>query len=556
MKRWCVLALAATGCDGHEPPSGPTEVDVTRYELSIDLEAQTVVGVLTATALRDGNCFELAEASGTLGEVTVNGRRAAIERAPASAAVVTLCGQGVFAGSEVRIGYATSLTEETLGASQVGFSHQSTGNGEFYYLLNWVEQCGRFGPCQPEPHRFATYRFTVHHPETMTVLCPGELATDLTQTTCAFDYDGGPLYSSIGVIAYDRWETRALGTWNGIEVTGYERPNGRVLDAIDPDYFAGFMTWMEATFGPYPYGNTLRIAVAPTYWAGFEHPGNIVLDDALVPAIGSPDQAIHTLLHEIVHQWAGDQTTLASTYDFVWKEAMAEYLAYVYEDQTDQALAQATRASWKTYANGAAYFPVPGEHPALFDYYGDVYGPGPMVLFRQLEGLSSRDAVIEALQTVLGAPRALAVGDVVAALEQSTGLDLEAYANAWIYGTGAPAWPRVALTGAPAENDTYRVTATVVNPPPNLMGCRFHVALRGQDAAEVLQVPVDLWGEGEPRTTWETTIAAPAFTVTSLELDPLRECLIFPDTAPLAKTTRPRGWSPWITELGLSARSQ
>ena len=82
----------------------------------------------------------------------------------------------------------------------------------------------------------------------------------------------------------------------------------------------------------------------------------------------------------------------------------------------------------KAASAGANFFPVPGEKPALFDYYGDAYGPGPMVLFRQLEVLTSRDQVLAALKSVLGHQHALSVDDLVAALAQNTGLDLTAFA--------------------------------------------------------------------------------------------------------------------------------
>ena len=93
--------------------------------------------------------------------------------------------------------------------------------------------------------------------------------------------------------------------------------------------------------------------------------------------------------------WAGDQTTLADTYDFVWKESMAEYLAFAYEDMSEPTVGAAHRGVLEgASATARVFFPVPGDKPALFDYYGDVYGPGPMVLFRQLEVLTSREQVL------------------------------------------------------------------------------------------------------------------------------------------------------------------
>ena len=314
---------------------------------------------------------------------------------------------------------------------------------------------------------------------------------------------------------------------------------------IDAAYHGGFVAWMESTFGPYPYGSELRILSAPTYWSGFEHPGNIVLDDQL--GMGSSAYAnpvAHVLDHEIAHQWAGDQTTIASTYDFVWKEAMAEYLAFVYEDMADRPSAAATANAWKAFSVGAAYFPVPGEEPELFDYYGDVYGPGPMILFRQLEVMSSREQVIAALQAVLGTQRALSVDDLLAALEASTGLDLDAYAAAWLRGTGAPEWPTVALSFMIGNATDFLRVQQVAG---GARRCKFHVALRGANAGEELLVAVDTNANLDQTISIQPQVTFP---VTTIELDPLDECIVFPaamTAAPSVVHERPRLWVPWVS---------
>jgi len=298
----------------------------------------------------------------------------------------------------------------------------------------------------------------------------------------------------------------------------------------------------EQNFGPYPFGSDLRILTAPTYWSGFEHPGNIILDDALarIPQPPYLHNVQHILDHEIAHQWAGDQTTLADTYDFVWKESMAEYLAFAYEAQQEPAAGAATASYWKRASAGAAYFPVPGEKPALFDYYGDVYGPGPMILFRQLEVLTSRAQVIAAIASVLGQAHAISVDDVVAALQAKTGLDLTAYAAAWIHGTGAPEWPVVDSTfTAGATTSSLHVTQV----KGTARRCKFHMGLRGAQPGELALVEVDTFHGGLDQTL---TFPTPAFTVVATDIDPSFECLVYAGT--LARQVP----QPWLTERALA----
>ncbi|MGE3547130.1 MAG: M1 family aminopeptidase, partial [Kofleriaceae bacterium] len=373
-----------------------------------------------------------------------------------------------------------------------------------------------------------------------------------TETQCVFDQPGGPTYSTFGVAAYPTtaWVAIDKGMWGSVHATLYDRPGTGIDTLTDPARHAGFMTWMESQFGPYPYGTELRVLTAPTYWSGFEHPGNIVIDDRLAKGMSTTylHRVQHTLDHEIAHMWAGDQTTLADTYDFVWKEAMAEYLSFVYEAMVEPAAAFSTLGVWRLSATGVEYHPVPAERPPLFDYYGDCYGPGPMILFRQIEVLSSRDQVLAGLKTLLGSPRAISVTDVIDALEASTGLELTGYAAAWLEGTGAPEWPTFNTQFMRDVPQAGTSTLAIEQTKGQSRRCKFHVALRGANAEDRVLVEVDTF-HGD--VTQQIELPTPSFEVTATEIDPDRECLAFPGT--LARTQR---MHPWLSERGRAALRQ
>lgn len=537
--RRALLVCALIGCGGgsDDPgPQGDATASVTSYDYAFDIATRAAHAKVTAVLETAGNCITLNMRSDTSpANIVVDGKPAAAGTSPADNQLIACSESGHEAGETMTIDIDVVVPMATLGASQVGFSTRNDAQGNpFHYLVSWVGGCERFGPCDARPSAFARYTFTVTHPADLDVRCSGEITeVSATETRCAFDQDGGPTYSTFGLAAYGAWTQTDQGTWGSAKVTLYDRAQTQIGAAIDPAYHDGFVKFMESTFGPYPYGSELRVLTAPTYWSGFEHPGNIVLDDVLALA-ASPylHPVAHVLDHEIAHQWAGDQTTLADTYDFVWKEAMAEYLAYVYEDMVDPPAALATAAYWKASAVGSRYHPVPLEKPALFDYYGDVYGPGPMILFRQLEALSSRAQVLAALASVLGSPRALSVDELVAALAAKTGLDLAGYADAWIEGTGAPQWPRATVSFNPPS--TLRVIVTAGTPKR----CKFSVALTDGGANRMI-VPVDTFRNGLDQTITVT----PGFTVAQTVLDPLHECLVLPQ----AFIETPRAWHPWIS---------
>jgi aminopeptidase N len=172
---------------------------------------------------------------------------------------------------------------------------------------------------------------------------------------------------------------------------------------------------------------------------------------------------MHVLMHEIIHQWAGDRSTLATTQDFAWKEATAEYLAYVFEDeQRPPAEAASSLEYWDLISLQAAWHVRPTDMPApaAHEFYGDVYGPGPMLLYVQLEALLGRDAVLAGIAAFLDQPGARSVDDLRLALEAESGADLAAYFDAWVVGSGAPTYPSFTAIGVPDGNGTLSVGVT------------------------------------------------------------------------------------------------
>jgi aminopeptidase N len=521
MRRLALLAVVAACGGGDDPPTGTLTAHVTHYDYAFDIETRVAHAEVTLAVDAAGDCIRLPMRAELSAPATLDGDEASATPLADDPDTIEFCGTGWNAGDTIVLATDVTFPLAVLGPSQVGYSITTDSDGnKLYYLVSWVNGCDRFGPCDNRPDQFATYRFTVTHPDTYKARCPGTITeVSPTQTICDFELDGGPTYSTFGVAAYPAWQQIDKGTWGSVKVTLYDRASTGEDAAIDPTYHDGFVTWMESTFGPYPFGDELRVLTAPTYWGGFEHPGNIVLADTLAKGPSSYfSETAHTLDHEITHMWAGNQTTLAGTYDFVWKESMAEYLPYVWEDMQDPAYGTQTAAAWKSFSDGARYFPVPLDSPELFSYYSDVYGPGPMILFRQLEVLTSRAQVLAALESVLGTAHSLSVDELLAALETSTGLDLEAYADAWVRGNGAPVWPKYNVT---YTSGSLQLVQT--NKGPNPMGCKFHVALRGAGVGEEQLVEVNTFANGVDQTIDVT----PAFTVTDVVLDPLNECLVY-----------------------------
>lgn len=506
------------GTGGSAAPTGPITGRVKRYEYAFDLATRHAKSQLQIdVAAPGGDCFQTGSELATVTNATWNG-------APAKSAAVTskkldACGEGVAAGKALVIGGEVDVPLKKFFGLDVGFStKKDKAGGDFTYLLSWVGGCDRFGPCDDDPSRLASFHFDITHPAGAVVLCPGTLTPGDTVTSCDLSGTLAPTYSGFGFASDPLWKRSAFTTVAGIDVALFEVPGGDIGATLEKASVDAYLTWITGLLGPFPYGKELRLAGGPTAWLGFEHPANILLQEDL-PSLAQAyaDATMHVFMHETAHQWAGDRSTIATTSDFAWKEATAEYLAYVFEDeQRPPAEAAASLAYWASISLQSTYFPRPTDDPppAVQDFYGDVYGPGPMVFYVQLESLLGRQVVLDGIKKFLAQPGALAVADLEKAIEASSGLDLKPYFDVWAFGKGKPEWPTLAVTTAQTGN-TVTVTVTQKNASKKLYGCKVEVEVLG--ATTTAMATIDFGAAPKSDTATATVTLSEPVVGTTLE---------------------------------------
>ena len=508
----------AGGSGGSATPVGPISGMVKHYDYAFDLATRHAKSQLTIdVAAPGGDCFQTSSELGTVTDATWNG-------APAKSAAVTnkkldTCGEGVAVAKPLVIGTEVDVPLKKFFNLDVGFSRKKNkAGGDFTYLVSWVGGCDRFGPCDDDPSRLASFHFDITHPAGTVVLCPGTLTPGDTVTSCDLSGTLAPTYSAFGFAADPLWKRAPFTSAAGIDVVLFEVPGGTIGQTLEKDSVDTFLTWITGLLGPFPYGKELRVAGGPTAWLGFEHPANILLQEDL-PSLAQAysDATMHVFMHEVAHQWAGDRSTLATSSDFAWKEATAEYLAYVFEDEQRPAgEAEASLEYWAGISLQSTYYPRPTDDPppAVQDFYGDVYGPGPMVFYVQLESLLGRKVVLDGIKTFLAQPGALSVADLEKALEASSGQDLEPYFDVWAFGKGKPEWPTLAIATAQA-GDVVTVTVTQENASKKLYGCKVEVEVIGATTRATAVVDFGITPKSDTATA-TVTLAEPVVT-TKLE---------------------------------------
>lgn len=546
--------LLVVGCAGNDDSETGSEggggtapqVDVTaqveRYGYAFDLATAAATSTLTGTVHEPGgSCLTFAD--------ELPPASAACSAEPCSAAELTngqlrTCGPTLDPGDAFALETTLSVPEQTFLGLDVGFSRQpSLGGGTFSYLLSWFGGCSHFGPCDANPGTLASFDIAVTHPVGTTVLCPGTLVPGAELTRCTIDAPLAPTYSAFALAADASWERTSFATASGVEIVFYEGPSAPLAAALSPATVVTAFEWLTDLLGPYPWGSELRIAGAPTAWLGFEHPANIIMYEGTA-ALDGPyaDPTLHALVHETIHQWAGARVTPASELDFVWKEAIAEYLTYVYEDELltgDEAAV--SLAYWDGISRFAQYYPRPTDEPppAIADFYADAYGPGPMVLFVQLEPLLGRDTLLGAIQRFLGEPGVRTVEELQHAIEAESGADLSAYFHAWVFGSGEPTWPSFAVQTSQSGSE-LTVTLTQESGGGAPYGCAVEVQANGATSTATGIVDFGL----APTSLTASVVVTLAEPVEGVVVDPGHRVVDLP--APTSGRTllgpRPRVW--------------
>ncbi|WP_394841402.1 hypothetical protein LZC95_30550 [Pendulispora brunnea] len=526
---YAVLAIVLSACssspssndDGPDKvPSTQEENDlnraitgtVTRYDYAVDLATGAVRDRLTVRAdPPGGDCFS---ASCEVPATDAEWQGAPAASSSQSDGALLVCGRSrVLPWQTLRVSSRSVVPEEKFLGLDVGFSRKKDlAGGTFTYLLSWVGGCSHFGPCDADPSRLASFHFDVEHAPGDMVLCPGKIVQGEQRTRCELSpWSTGslaPTYSAVAVASDPLWKRTPWMKAAGVDFVFYEVPNlpgGNIAPVLDKGSVTGFFEWITDLLGPFPYGDELRVAAAPTVWSGFEHPANIILSEKLPTRTGPfTNTVMHVLMHEIVHQWAGDRATLAAVGDFVWKESTAEYLAYVFEDEhRDAAEGPATRAYWDRISLNAKFHPRPLENPTppVQTFYGDVYGPGPMVLYLQLEALVGRAAVVRGIQFFLARPAARSVEDLRRALERAAHVDLGKYFDAWVFGSGKPEWPVFTVATSQSGSD---VTVTVTQTAAKVHPCVVEVEVASASGKVLVPVTFGLDASSNTATAHAT----------------------------------------------------
>ena len=200
-------------------------------------------------------------------------------------------------------------------------------------------------------------------------------------------------------------------------------------------------------------------------------------DEALHGPDGEPDQNGRGLAaHELAHQWFGDLTTTA-TWAHIWlNEGITSYMESVQEEKSRGW--EAAEWNWLNQQQNAMDADRGGERPLVL---GETPGHDPMELFFSGHVYPKGAQVAHQLRRLLGdsvfwagmrrfltdnAYRPVETADYAAAMERTSGRDLDWFFYQWCYGLGYPkvrvtrAWDGTSRTLTLTVNETQTIDST------------------------------------------------------------------------------------------------
>jgi aminopeptidase N len=202
---------------------------------------------------------------------------------------------------------------------------------------------------------------------------------------------------------------------------------------------------------PYPFGKYDQ-AFVPEYNIGaMENPGLVTFREEYVfrgkVTRASYEGRATVVLHEMAHMWFGDLVTMRWWDDLWLKESFADFMGTF-------ALVESTRYTdgWITFANRRKAWAyradqLPSTHPVTADirdledaklnFDGITYAKGASVL-KQLVAYVGHDAFLEGARRYFKRHEYgnTELGDLLAALEETSGRDMAGWSRAWLQTAG------------------------------------------------------------------------------------------------------------------------
>jgi aminopeptidase N len=438
---WCAGMAAAQGEPGEPgigdslyPNFGNGGYDAQHYQLdmTIDPTSNTIDAVTTveAGATQNLSSFNLDFIGFEIADVQVNGAPAAFSREGQELTITPA--EALVEGETFTVSVTYSGVPEQIESVAIpvptGWVNLEEGN----YVISEPDGAANFYPVNDHPLDKATYRLNITVPQPYVVAANGSLVETTEagdSTTFSFEMMQ-PMASYLTTINVGRFDVVEYDA--AVPMRGYFAPEvseeEREAFAKQPEMLEYFTEF----FGPYPFDTYGSVVV------GVETGSALETQTMSIFGLDTLDEL--TIAHELVHQWFGNSVSLADWRDIWLNEGIATYGEGLWLENTGgrEALDEWVNTLYQDFVEGG--YPPPGEPSAddLFNY--SVYGWAAIMLhaLRMEVGDYVFFDILIAWHEKYAYGNATSA-DFIAIAEATSGQELDAFFDAWLYGDRIPA---------------------------------------------------------------------------------------------------------------------
>ena len=447
--------------DPYFPAYGNGGYNVRHYELDIayDPVSDRLDGraSIRAKAKQSLCSFNLDLVGFEIAGVRVDGKPASWSRSGQELTITPRRSLDKRAGFRVVVRYG-GVPIEYLGSYipiPVGFTPTSDGAN----AVGQPESAASWFPVNDHPRDKASYSFEITVPDGYEVVANGKPhgVEPGPGGTSAWRWEARePMASYLATIGIGDWDVVRWRTEAGIPVYDAVDPKvtGALRGAVDSSLArqGEILDLLSGRFGPYPFntvgaivdpeqplGYALETQTRPVYWSAFwlDRQGNVVNADFVV-------------VHELAHQWFGDDVALERWRDIWLNEGLATYAEWVWLEHEGEATPREVFE--------AAYNAYPADDPIWSVVIGD---PGPELLLDN--AVYVRGAMtVQALRDEIGdqafwklirrwAKRKSGghgtTAQFIGLAERVSDRQLDDLFNAWLFSAGRPELPAAMRRG-------------------------------------------------------------------------------------------------------------
>lgn len=365
--------------DPYFPLDGNGGYDVARYEVHDSyafatgrLSGWTVVSLRATEDLTSFNLDFLLPVR----SVTVNGTPAAVER-PTQHELKVTPDAPLTAGSPatVRVTYAGRPAEYGYAGE-----HNWLASSREVVAMNQPHMAPWWFPSNDHPTDKAVVDVFLRVPRGNQVVANGRLrGTTVSRTHATWHWGSAePMVPYLAFFAAGHFRIER-GTTRGLP---WVAAVSRRLGAAQQDQALTLLKrsprivrWLEAQFGPYPFGTTGGLVTALDPGFALENQTR-----PTYPAIGPGDQLI--VVHELAHQWFGDDVAIAQWKDIWLNEGFATFAEQRWvETHHGVSAAQWLRDTYDAFPGGSSLWSIPIADPGPSEIFSEaVYVRGAMAL--------------------------------------------------------------------------------------------------------------------------------------------------------------------------------